>query len=74
VYAHEFKPSDGSGRWSGIVAMRGGEPWLFGEDAVRLIGAPSAITGMEGAMIWVSGREDANGVKVNLYGVMRVAQ
>lgn len=73
VFSHEFVPSDGLGRWSGIVLVRGAETWLLGERALLLVDAPLVIRNLHGAMIWVSGTETDAGITAQYFGIMRVA-
>lgn len=73
VYGYEQAPADGSRRWMGIVAVRDGDVWLLGEDAVLLIGAPSAIAAHAGSLVWLSGVQEDGGVIAQLFGLVRVA-
>jgi hypothetical protein len=71
AYGYDLKSSLGDDRWTGIVLVRGGVTWLFGEDAIRLVSPPATLSTLEGAYVWVTGAEVLDGVQPTLFGVIR---
>jgi len=74
VYGYELLSTLTDPRWVGIVAVRSSQVWLFGEAAVQLLDASPSLQAAVGALVWVSGTQDAAGVRPTAFGVIREAQ
>jgi hypothetical protein len=74
VYGYRLLSTLTDPRWVGIVAVRSSQVWLFGEAAVQLLDASPSLQAAVGALVWVSGTQDAAGVRPTAFGVIREAQ
>jgi hypothetical protein len=74
LYGYQLLSTLGDPRWVGMVTIRGSQVWLFGEDAVQLIDVSPSLQAAAGALVWVSGTQDAAGVRPTAFGVIREAQ
>ncbi len=55
----------------GVLERRGAEYWLGGDSEVHLMGVPNALTRAVGAKVWVTGSSDADGLRVQSFGIIR---
>jgi hypothetical protein len=74
LYGYQLQSSLSDPRWVGLVTVRGSQLWLFGEEAVQLINPSPSLQAAAGALVWVSGTQDAGGVRPTAFGVIREAQ
>lgn len=74
VRSYEVLSIDGQVPMVGILTLRGGEPWVFGADTVRLEGGPPELSALGGAKVWVVGPRRAGALEVQSYGVLAPAR
>jgi hypothetical protein len=76
IFGYAIQHTASEPRWVGIVTVRNGTLWLFGNSAIQLVDPPPTLTALAGALVWVGG-DEVNAIPTRvvprIFGVIRQA-